>query len=117
MDANEEMVRTAWDKVWREDKGNMREQPCQWHGYILIDTGDSEKMIASGTRAVAWAAAAEFTRERILKIHEVEEEIGWMEADVDRCTERGSSESVPYRTLMRLEGIRNDLLRGMKAGK
>lgn len=63
---------------------------------------------------LAWSAAAEFTRERLKQISEVEEEIGWMEADVDHCTERGSSELVPYRTLMRLEGIRNDLLRGMK---
>jgi len=72
MDENEEFVQAHWNRVWRQDQKCMREAPNQWHGYILLDTGISEEMIASGTRKESWAAAATYTRDRLEEIRKAQ---------------------------------------------
>lgn len=83
MTSDEEKVRAVWANVRIHEQGCVKEAPNQWHGFVMVDIGNGighgrEVMIASGTRAKRWAAAAAFTDERLEEIRQLREEIAWI---------------------------------------
>ena len=75
MSADEKFVRDNWKSAHEEAQACVKEAPTQWHGYVIVDDGSTEQMIASGNHDERWAAAAEFACERLEQIRQVEEEI------------------------------------------
>jgi hypothetical protein len=80
VDANEQFVREKWDLVHQCD-GSYRDYP---RGTVLIQDGHGHWLDFD-----SWAAAAEFTRERLEKIRQVEEEIGLVREKYQECFEVG----------------------------
>ncbi len=124
MDENEKLVRETWQLVHRCD-GSYWYYP---EGTVLIQPQNHKWL-----EFPDWQAAAEFTRERLEEVRQVEREIEWetarLEAELD-----GVKESIkgPFsfaaagaarhtvrlaeiaRIIRRLESIRDDLKKGMK---
>ncbi len=73
---NEEYVRSKWEKV------KDRETFVAGHGHVVTLPVIWKDSMSAGyfrSKEIAWAAAAEFTREREEQIRHVEEEIALLE--------------------------------------
>jgi hypothetical protein len=76
---DEQFVREQWESVNWGASNLSRTQ------YVVIVYDDKDGIaFASKTQAEAWSAAAEFTRERLEQIRQVEEEITCLDVDVRR---------------------------------
>ena len=101
MDANEEMVRAAWELTHRCD-GSYRGYP---RGVVLLQDKHGHWLDFT-----SWAAAAEFTRERQEEIRQLREEIFYSNCGPNAIP-------VCKRILARLEAELAKLRQGMKSAQ
>lgn len=109
MEANEQYVRSKWERVVQGTTDDYR-------GDFDVRLGDNEPIVAT-LRKKAWQAAADFTRQRIEEIQHVKEEIEFL-CVADYSDQYGEhppvSEAAQKRTISRLEVVLADLTKGMK---
>jgi hypothetical protein len=99
---DEKFVREHWGLVARCD-GSYRDYP---KGTILVQDVNHHWFNFG-----FWSAAAEFTRERLEQVRQVEEEIAWL---TDGMAVSGDEEPIGDRILARLKEALAALKKGMK---
>ena len=105
MDDNEKYVRDHWDLVHRCD-GSYRSYP---RGTVLV-----QDVNGHWSDFDSWENAAQFTRDRLEEIRQVEDEITWIEDDVWAYSERWDMGKAYERIVSRLQSVLEDSKRGMK---
>ena len=116
MNQDEQFVREKWEEVREQVQACVHEAPVNQHGFVFVRCGEDEEMIGSGTYRERWAAAAEFTRNRLEQIRQVEEEIEEIRGPL--CRDQACVRCVIHtRILAREQAALADLRRGMKEKK
>lgn len=121
MDENEQFVRSVWDGVnWGASNYEGSE-----FGVVIYDDSQGTGFRCK-TQSEAWQAAADFTRERLEEVRQLQEEIELLGGDLEVELPSPLSgeirtifdrESAIYeRVISRLQAILADKTRGMKEG-
>lgn len=104
---DEETVKAAWVNIGEYDYGGSTK-------YVYL--ADAPREFSGTGKAKAWAAAADFTRDRQEQIRQVREEINLLLSMVILLTTEPGDLTAPIyeRTIARLESILTDMRKGMK---
>jgi len=100
---DEEYVRSKWRNC-----ATKRDEHNRW---LMFTNNAMYRAVFADSLEKLWAAAAEFTRERLEQIRQLEEEIAWLSDGIDVT---GDDEPIGERILAREQAALADLKRGMK---
>lgn len=108
MDENEQFVRSAWEQDARI--------PCDQNVSIVLADPYWQRAFGDETDKRHWQLAADFTRQRLEEVHQLQREIDLLNLLTGHDELDSEDVSQLMRTIVRLQAILAEKKQGMKEG-